>query len=236
MLTHQGLIPQANQQHALDERLVSATLRGDKRALEALLSQLLPAIRRRVELSLARRRTRLQARFRQECDDLVQEVVVRLLQCEGHVLRSWCPQRGLSLHSFVGLIAEREVGMHLRSAKRSARREDATECEHLQLVWQAHLQAHVEAAGCPHRELETRELLRSLLTELHARLSEPGRRALLVLFMEDADIEQAARLTGLSRDALYAWRSRITRLARDIHAQWHEAQAPIACATSRDAR
>ena len=224
MHTHHGLTPKPDL--ALrDQHLVDAALRGDSHSLQALFSHLLPIIRRRVELSLTRRRSGLQARYRQQCEDLVQEVVVRMLQHDGHVLRSWCPERGLSLSSFAGLLAEREVGMHLRSAKRSGRREDATEAERLQLAWHACLQARVASTVGPHGELENRELLRALLRELHTRLSEPGRRALRLLFVEDADIEHAAAITGWSRGALYAWRSRITRLAREIYAQWERCES-----------
>jgi RNA polymerase sigma-70 factor (ECF subfamily) len=47
-------------------------------------------------------------------EDLSQEVFLTLFSRDAHVLRSWQAERGSSLESFVGLVAERQVLSFLR--------------------------------------------------------------------------------------------------------------------------
>ena len=82
------------------------------------MALLTPVIQARVARTLLAHRSRLAGGrdVRQEVEDLSQDVFLALFDRDGHVLRSWEPERGLSLENFVGLVAERQVLSFLRSA------------------------------------------------------------------------------------------------------------------------
>src|SRR5215471_16061481 len=94
-----------------DGELVKAALAGDRRATEDLVGRLARVIQVRVGVALLRRRHAARGRtLAQEVEDLMQEVFAALFEQDGRVLRRWDPARGLSLKSYVGLVAEREAG------------------------------------------------------------------------------------------------------------------------------
>lgn len=196
-----------------DSGVVQAALRGDRHATELLVARLAPTIQVRVGTALLRRRGRARGRnLRQEVEDLSQEVFAALFEDGGRVLRRWDPLRGLSLKSFVGLVAEREAGMILRTGKRSPFSEDPTAAEDLD----TQLPSSTMTVGAA---VESSELLAVVLDELREHLSPQGLFIFQLLFIEEQTVEDAAALAGLSADAIYAWRSRISRLARDIRAR-----------------
>ena len=187
--------------------------------MQRLVQRILPSVQARVAIALLRRRKQARGRSLKEAsEDLVQDVFATLFARQGQVLRSWSPERGLALRGFVGLVAERQVGMTLRSGRRSPFTEDATECEQLQRQAAAAVPSSMHACQGG-AALESRDLLRVMLQRLRERLSEQGYFIFELLFVEECTIEQVTELTGLSRDALYAWRSRIARQAREIHEQ-----------------
>jgi DNA-directed RNA polymerase specialized sigma24 family protein len=201
-----------------DVALVERSLAGHKDGMQRLVERLLPVIQARVGGALVRRRGQARGRsLRQESEDLVQEVFAALLERQGRVLRMWRPERGLSLKSFVALVAERQVGMILRTGRRNPFTEDPTESDALE---RHHEQAGGAAAGSIElpfeARLESRDFLRAVLERLRERLSPQGYFLFELLVVQDCPIEEATELTGLSREALYTWRSRIGRLAREI--------------------
>ena len=101
---------------ASDVELLALALSGERSATESLVAKLAPVVQARVGLALSRRLKQARGRnLKQYVEDLVQEVFVALFEQDGRILRNWNPDRGLSLKSFVGLVAEREVGMLLRT-------------------------------------------------------------------------------------------------------------------------
>src|SRR5262245_62231248 len=102
-----------------DQWIVARALSDDRAALAELARQLAPIIRARIARVLRRRASAGQPRC--ALDDLTQEVFVRLFASERRALRAWDPARGLSLASFVGLIAEREASSALYSQRRMPR-------------------------------------------------------------------------------------------------------------------
>jgi len=109
---------------AIDDQtraLVQRALGGEPAAGRELVQQLTPVVQRRVAVAWAscgapggRPVTR------SDVLDLTQQVLLLLFENGGRVLRSWDPLRGLSLRSFVGLVAEREAVTILRTGRRSA--------------------------------------------------------------------------------------------------------------------
>lgn len=197
----------------MDERAtqdeVQSALAGDEPALTRLVRTLTPVIQSRVARGLLLRRTGGAAGrdVRQEVEDLTQEIFLVLFADGGKVLRSWQPERGMSLLNFVGLVAERQTASILRSGKRSPWKEDPTLAEDFD-------QSSQESG--PEEVTASREQLRHLLHRLAEELSPLGRHLFDLLFLRELPFEEVTRQTGMSPDAVYAWRSRLRRLARRL--------------------
>ena len=193
----------------MDERAtVTQALEGDAAATRALVRLLLPVVQARVARVLARRRGTSGRDVRQEVEDLAQDVFAVIFGDGGRVLRAWDPTRGLSLQSFCGLVAEREAASILRSGRRSPWTEAATEAETLEAELGEEPDVEVRVAS--------REHLERVLDGLRATLSPKGLDLFYRLVVDEQDIEQARAETGLSADALYAWKSLLLKLVRKL--------------------
>ncbi|HSG40918.1 MAG TPA: sigma-70 family RNA polymerase sigma factor [Thermoanaerobaculia bacterium] len=194
---------------------VRGALAGEEPALTQLIQKLTPVIQSRVARCLLLRRTGAAAgrSVRQEVEDLTQDIFVVLFTDGGKVLRSWQPERGLSLVNFVGLVTERQTASALRSGKRSPWKEDPTLVEDLH-------QESLESG--PEEIAASREELRLLLDRLTEELSPLGRRLFDLLFLRELPPDEVVRQTGMKPDAVYAWRSRLRRLANRLLSEMSE--------------
>jgi RNA polymerase sigma-70 factor (ECF subfamily) len=186
---------------------VQGALAGDEAALAALVRRLTPVVQARAARALLRAGRGAGPRLRQELKDLVQEVFLALFEGQGRILRSWDPERGLSLENFVGLVTERQVLSILRSGKRDPWRLDPTLDSELDSVSP---EASPEAAAASKQALE------QLLDRLRGCLSPLGWRLFELLYLRETSVEEVERETGLSSAAVYAWRSRLRRLVRGL--------------------
>ncbi|MAT27490.1 MAG: hypothetical protein CMN29_21460 [Sandaracinus sp.] len=190
------------------EALLSRALDGgDPAAAGELVDRLLPAVQIRVARALRRHGPRGRD-ARQEMQDLVQEVFARLFAEDAKVLRAWDPARGASLSTFVGVVAEREVVGILRTRKRSPFTEEATETVGREL--------QAPRSDVPEARVADREAVAVLLEGLRARLSPLGFRVFELLWAEQRSVEEVCAELAMKRDAVYAWRSRIRKLARAL--------------------
>jgi len=187
--------------------LVQRALAGDKTALNRLVARLTPVIQARVARTLWRLGSGRDVR--QEVEDLSQDVFLSLFARQGHILRSWQAERGLSLENFVGLVAERKVVSVVRG-KGNPWKEDPTAAEDLD-------------ATAPGRDPEevtaSREQLSLLLERLREKLSPLGYRMFVLLFVQEMSVAETMAATGLSAVAVYAWRSWLRRLAKRLPAE-----------------
>jgi RNA polymerase sigma factor (sigma-70 family) len=196
-----------------DPRLeLRLALAGDETALARLVAVLTPVIQARVARCLLLRRTGPAASrsVSQEVGDLTQEVFLQLFADGGRVIRSWEPERGLSLANFVGLVAERQAVSILRGGRRNPWKDDPTLPEELDAL---------SGGGSPEQVTASRQELRLLLHRLNEELSPLGRQLFDLLFLQELDQPEVVARTGLSDDAVYAWRSRLRRLARRLQAE-----------------
>jgi RNA polymerase sigma-70 factor (ECF subfamily) len=201
--------------------LISRALAGDEPALARLVDRLTPVIQARVVRTLllappAERRGGL----RQQLEDLCQEVFLALFADGGRVLRSWEPERGLSLDNFVGLVARRRALSFLRSGRGGARTEDPAP--------DGELERAAPESG-PEADALGREQLRLLLRRLEEELSPLGWHLFRLLLVEERPVEEVERATRMSRDALYAWRSRLRRHARRLVDETTPSARPARC-------
>jgi RNA polymerase sigma factor (sigma-70 family) len=192
--------------------LVQDALAGDQAALTRLVAVLTPVIQVRTARTLLANRARLasERNVRQDVEDLTQDVFLSLFDNGARVLRNWQAERGLSLENFVGLVSERYVISFLRSGKRNPWKEEPSLMEDLDLAT-LDRDPEVVAAG--------REELRLLLDRLREKLSPLGQRLFELLFVQEMSPEETMAASGLSADAVYAWRSRLRRLARELLAE-----------------
>jgi DNA-directed RNA polymerase specialized sigma24 family protein len=188
-----------------EQEKVRHALAGDAEAVRWLIALLSPVIQARVTRGLLRRASGGRS-TRQEVEDMTQEVFVALFENGGKVLRTWEPERGMSLTNFVGLVAERQVAAILRSGRRSPWTEDPTLCEELE-------RPSDHATG-PEARVASQQLLDVLLDRLRATLSPRGLDLWERLYLREQSVEAVCAATGMSHDALYAWRSRLGKLVR----------------------
>ena len=211
-----------------ERELIDRALSGDAVATRELVALVLPVVQVRVARVLSRRRARSGRDVRQEVEDLAQEVFAALFEDGGRVLRAWDPARGLQLASFCGLVAEREAASILRSGRRSPWTEDATAPEDLER--DAGVVADAELG------LASREQLERLVDRLRQELSPRGLELFHRLVVEDESVESVCSSTGMTADAVYAWRSRLAKLVRKIAAEIRASEPRVAAGSSSERR
>lgn len=188
--------------------LVDGALAGDRLALTRLVAVLTPVVQARVARTLLSRRWGRGGRdIRHEVEDLAQDVFLSLFANQARVLRSWQAERGLSLENFVGLVSERYVVSFLRSGRRNPWKEELASGDELD-VRVDEPSADRVAAG--------RQQLRLLVDGLRDHLSPLGFHLFQLLFVQELSLPETMAASGLSADAVYAWRSRLRRLAREL--------------------
>jgi RNA polymerase sigma-70 factor (ECF subfamily) len=192
--------------------LVRSALAGDPAALNRLVAVLTPVIQARVARTLLARSFRLAGGrdVRQEVEDLSQDVFLALFSRDAHVLRDWQAELGLSLENFVGLVAERQVLSFLRSGRRNPSKEEPS--------FTPELEPEAPEPG-PEKIAAGREHLDLLLDRLREESSPLGRWLFELLFVQELSVNEVRDASGLSADAVYAWRSRLRSLARKLQAE-----------------
>jgi RNA polymerase sigma-70 factor (ECF subfamily) len=194
-----------------DASLVAAALEGDRKALSLLVDRLTPVIQARAAHWLLRQRGARTRSIRQEVEDLTQEVFLSVFAQDGKILRSWEPERGLTLEKFIGLVAERQVVSILRTHKRNPWTEDPTLSEDMD--------ATLPSAMPTERVVASRDALDQLFERLKLELSPLAWRLFDLVFLQELSVEEVMAATAMSADAVYAWRSRLSRLARKRYAE-----------------
>lgn len=184
------------------ENALAGALRGDARAMAALIDHLAPAVHAEVG-GILRKRARPRQNAEQEIEDLVQDVFAFLLGDGARPLRAWRPDGGRALISFVRLLARHQTFSILRNAKRNPWTDEPMAPEQV-----------ADAAGSiegPEREIVSRQMLSHLLDRLLPELTPRGMLLFQVLYVEQRPPEDACLEAGLSREAVYSWRKRVKR-------------------------
>ncbi len=191
------------------EALVGRAIAREPEAVRALVRALGPVVQGRVAKGLFRRRGgSSQGRdVAQEVEDLSQEIFLSLFENDARALRAWDPARG-PLGGLVALIADHHVHSVFRSGKRRP--------------WSADLDVLPEPdapeaeSRSPEAKVASAEALEVLLDRLRAELSPKGFDVFVRLYVEEHSIEAVAADLAMTADALYAWRSRLSKLAKRL--------------------
>lgn len=157
--------------------------------------------------------------LRGDVAELVQEVFVALFDSDALTLRNWNPERGLSFENYVGLVAERRAISILRQRYRN----ELPTAEGGQEAMADDLRDPGKIASS---KAEDRELLRLLLGRLQQTLSPAGWRVFQLRFVEELELDEIQRKTGMSAEAIYASVSRLRRLARDLKQEIETSERP----------
>jgi RNA polymerase sigma factor (sigma-70 family) len=193
----------------VDHEVIRRALSGDRSQLRFIVNALTPVIQARVAKVLLRAGA-LDRRgsVRQEVEDLSQEIFCRLFAEDGRVLRAWDPEKGLSVVGYAGLIAERECISIVRSRRRNPYTERPTEA--------LALEAAQPVRDGAESDVLTREMARALCTKLQDTLSPLGFKVFELLFCDEQTPESVCATLDMTPDAVYAWRSRIRKTARQL--------------------
>jgi RNA polymerase sigma-70 factor (ECF subfamily) len=191
----------------LDPARVGAALAGDDGAVEQLVAAMTPVVQARVARALLRRSESRGRDIRQDVADMTQEVFVALFTDDARALRAWDPSLGLSLANFVGLLAQRKVASIMR-VKRRMPWTDEPSSETLERDLHTPQPPADAQAG-------SRDLLLRLFEQLQATLSPRGLDLFHRLYVDEQSIDDVCAQTGLNAAAVYQWKSRLGKAARE---------------------
>ena len=138
---------------------------------------------------------------------MTQDVLLGLFEQGGRRLAAWSAELG-TLESFVGVVAEREVASILRSGRRSPWKDEPSSDDEVE--------RQQEPTRSDDARIASRHLLERLLDRMRERLSPQGLQMFYALYAEEKSVEVVCAETGMRPDAVYAWRSRLSRLARTL--------------------
>lgn len=195
-----------------DAELVKRAIEREPEAVRQLVKSLSPVVHGRIAKALVRRRGPAGQRrdVAQEVEDLAQEVFLAMFDHGGRALRAWDPARG-PLGAFVALIADHQVFSIFRSGKRRPWTDDID-------ILTAPEPAASEAHN-PEARTASKQALDSLLDRLRADLSVRGFELFTRLFVEEQSVEAVSAELGMSADAIYAWRSRLSKVVKALAAR-----------------
>ena len=183
-------------------------LSGKDEALLRLIRDLTPYVQREAAVVLFQRASSGRDP-RQELEDMTQEVLTQLLARDGRRLRWWVPERGLSFGSYVKLVARQQVGMILRSGKRSPWCDVPTQDIELE-------RALPPDPSRPADQTEAKDALQYFMKLLEEHFDERGQILFELLYVDEYDVDEVCRRMSMSRDAVYAWRRRFRQWAAGL--------------------
>lgn len=192
--------------------LLERAFARDPQAMDALVRQLTPVVQARVARVLLRYRGQAKGReLRQDLEDCVQDAFVHLFSRDLAALRAWDPIRGLSLPGYVALLSERTVLQTLRTRKRNPWTDDPTAPEDIA--------AASATTPSPEPRIDAARTLDRLLDRLRGELSPKALLVFELAIVEDRPVPEVQERTGMSADAIYAWRTRVRRRIRAMAAE-----------------
>jgi DNA-directed RNA polymerase specialized sigma24 family protein len=176
-------------------------LEGDPAALEATLAELVPVVRATALRELARRSREPLGRARQEADDMVQDVLLKLLGGNQSKLHGWAPERGASLAGYVRVLTRHHVADVLRRKRTNPFAERPTEpCQ---------LDAELAHGPDPERLAAGRQELRAVIERARGCLSARGFEMFRRLWLDAEPIGAICAATGQTPASVYQWKRRI---------------------------
>lgn len=189
---------------------IEPLLDGDRLAVAAFVRVMTPIVQARV--AKAMRGFSIEAsRARQELEDGVQDTFLALFSSNSKLLRGWDPERGLSFENFVGLIAYRLALSKLRTHKNNPFNADPT--------LDTDLERDLEPSPPLDESVIQRDIMAKVVAKVRSSLSPLGLSLFTALIIEERAIEDVMMEESMSKDALYAWRSRLLKAIKREYQQ-----------------
>lgn len=182
-----------------DEVFLHRLANGDVEARRVAVERFEPIIRKSVVRVLGARGSAFARAERDvEHEDLVQDVMVAILDPKYPLVAKWDAKRGTPLDGYVAVVAAHTAKAHLRRFRREAR---------LHETW-SYLQVHDTTS---HRRVAAVRDLESLLAYVASWLDARGVSLFKALFVSEDPLHDICHRFQLSRNAVYAFRSRVRR-------------------------
>ncbi len=206
--------------------LVQRAIAREPEAVRAFVKSISPVVHGRIAKALMRRRGPAGQRrdTAQEVEDLAQEVFLALFDNGARALRAWDPDRA-PLGAFVALIADHQVYSIFRSGKRRPWSDD------IDILTAP--EAAAPSASNPETRAASKQALDALLDRLRADLSVKGFELFTRLFVDEQSVETVSAELGMSADAIYAWRSRLSKVVKNLATQASAAEMSEAAGLPR---
>lgn len=191
---------------SLDVALIHAALSGRRESARRLVERLMPVLCASVRRALRAERGGIGNV--EDAYDLSQDIWLHLVADGGRRLRAYDPARGISLESYVAILAEREVVSRHRRAAAQKRG--------------GHLKAVPLDDKCPLSSTEpnpedstaAQQLVAALHSSLERELPERGRLVWRYTFADGRNAGEVAELIGVNVQVIYNWQHKIRNLAR----------------------
>lgn len=182
----------------MNELELQRVIRGEPQSVRSFIQDFGPVFRAVV-------RRRVSGHWRQQEDDLLQEIFSGLFAQNARVLRTWDAQKGRSLKNFLQVFAEQRTLDWLRRKHRESREE---------LTEEAALMRKADAGQDLHKR-EPPEWLEPLLSQFRTECNPEDQRIVELSYIEDLSVREIAAILKLSEDAIYQRRHRLkTRLLK----------------------
>lgn len=176
----------------MNELELQRVIRGDPQSVREFIRDFGPVFRATV-------RRRVVGQWRQQEEDLLQEIFSGVFAQDARILRTWDGQKGRSLKAFLQVFAEQRTLDWLRRKHREAREE---------LTEESALIRKLDAAQDRHQR-EAPAWLEPLLTRFRQEYDLEDQRIAELSYIDDLSVREIASILKLSEDAVYQRRHRM---------------------------
>ena len=189
--------------------LFEESVRGDVRALSALIERLRPPIAGTIRSVLVRQcPCWLRGSIDQEVEDLTQMVFAALFADDNRLLRAWEPDRG-SLRTFCRQVARARTLDFLRRRSRRPWAERAMAPDRLAYA------AGSDTSGSLEERVAYSQIMTTAFHRVRTKLSPSGQELFSLMFEQQRTTAELTEVTGMSSSALDQRRSRMRRQLRE---------------------
>lgn len=184
--------------------IIAQAIAGDQAALNLLLEAIDQAARPAIGAVLRQRRIYLVLDAKEEMDELLQEVFLKLWDDDGKRLRAWDPTRA-SFATYVGTIAENHA-----KDRYDRRREQLPANDDDQLE-------PPPASEDPQERAARIDLYQKILIGMRAKLKNQKQTEMFRLIIElGLDVDEICQRTGMTDGAVYQWREFFRKLGGEV--------------------
>lgn len=212
---HKGFV---NSEHQLSDitvlcptQLIRLAVAGDRLSIKELIKRLTPTIQISTAQTLSQFTSNTEATHSHaEIADYCQEIFMHLFENDCKVLRSWDPEKGMKLKSFISLITKRRVISSLRGHKTTNFLDEKIINEKINTL---------KTPDEQNRFIDYNFLLH-VIHAIKETISEQGYEIFVLLFLYEQSVDEISEATGLTKNSIYVWKNRIRKQAKDITAEW----------------